>query len=105
MQLCCFLLAPHAATHAHHHSMCLTPQPPRLGSGLHMQLRGDRPHVTGPLAAAVQMLNVSRVGQEPDLLGAEEDTRMLFRAGEEHAGAFGVGGACGDLAAGGALLA
>ncbi len=54
---------------------------PRLGSTLHMQLRGDKPHVIGPLCAAVQMLNVSRPGEEPDLATATEDTRLLL--GEE----------------------
>ncbi|KAI8474339.1 MAG: hypothetical protein J3K34DRAFT_518288 [Monoraphidium minutum] len=50
----------------------------RLGSTLQMQLRGDSPHVTGPLCAAVQMLNVSRPGAEPDLVAAQEDTRLLL---------------------------
>jgi len=43
-----------------------------------MQLRGDKPHVIGPLCAAVQMLNVSRAGEEPDMATAEEDCRLLF---------------------------
>lgn len=53
----------------------------RLGSTLHMQLRGDHPHVIGPLCAAVQTLNVSMAGEEPDMVAAQEDTRLLFGPG------------------------
>lgn len=37
--------------------------------------------------AAVQMLNVSRVGEEPDLIMAEEDTRLLFGPNKDGEGA------------------
>jgi hypothetical protein len=62
----------------------------RIGGSLSMQLRGERPHVTGPLCAAAQMLNVARPGEEPGLEAAEEDTRLLF-GGDEPQGARGLG--------------
>ncbi|KAI8471471.1 MAG: hypothetical protein J3K34DRAFT_233293 [Monoraphidium minutum] len=50
----------------------------RFGASLQLQLRGDSPCVTGTLCGAVQMLNVSRPGEEPDLVAAQEDTRLLL---------------------------
>ena len=55
----------------------------RLGGALQLRISGDAPRVAGPLAAAVQMLNVSPAGAPPpDLIGAQEDTRLLFAPGD-----------------------
>ena len=50
------------------------------------------------MCAAVQTLNVARSGEEPDIVAAVEDTRLLFGPSamkRERAGAFGGGGVWG----------
>lgn len=47
--------------------------------GMEFALHGPAQRITGPLAAAAMMLNVSRPGEEPaSLAEANEDTRLLF---------------------------
>jgi len=45
---------------------------------MEFRLGGDSPIIGGPLCAGAQLLNVSRVGQEPALFEAEEDCRLLL---------------------------
>jgi hypothetical protein len=46
--------------------------------GIQFMLGGESPVIAGPLCAAAQLLNVSKVGEEPPLYGAPEDTRLLL---------------------------
>lgn len=55
----------------------------RLGGGLDMRLGGQQPHIVGVMAAAAQLLNVSRPGQEPTMAEAEDDARLLLMPGAE----------------------
>lgn len=48
------------------------------GNALTLSLRGESPCVAGPVVCAAQTLNVARPGEEPDLVAAPEDTRLLF---------------------------
>ncbi len=40
-------------------------------------LAGKRPHFYNPLLATCQLLNVSREGEEPELMSAQEDARLF----------------------------
>jgi hypothetical protein len=52
----------------------------KMGSGVQLDTAGPSPHILAPLIAAAQVVNVSKPGQEPDMLEAEEDM-TAFDAG------------------------
>eukprot|EP00882_Tetradesmus_deserticola_P027925 GHRQ01031071.1.p1 GENE.GHRQ01031071.1~~GHRQ01031071.1.p1 ORF type:complete len:145 (-),score=73.64 GHRQ01031071.1:71-505(-) len=45
----------------------------KMGSGVQLDTSGSCPHILAPLIAAAQVVNVSKPGQEPSMLDAEED--------------------------------
>uniref|UniRef100_A0A383VBM9 Domain of unknown function at the cortex 1 domain-containing protein n=1 Tax=Tetradesmus obliquus TaxID=3088 RepID=A0A383VBM9_TETOB len=52
----------------------------KMGSGVQLDTSGPTPHILAPLIAAAQVVNVSKPGQEPNMLDVEEDM-TAFDAG------------------------
>lgn len=48
----------------------------KMGTGVQLDPTGDNPHIFAPIIGASQVINVSKPGQEPDMLAAEEDMTL-----------------------------